>query len=459
MYNENQLALIPLDVCVPVQEFRADYTVVQKNQLPFVREFILRLLDLSNMTKDQIGKFMGFSEKETEVALDQLINLDEVLVNDDGKFQLTAKSQSYFSVQQENRPKTQCLEDIRKGFKFDLLTFSYVKNNVRVGSAVNSIRLYPSAEAISISAKSARSAFQRHFHQIHEEEDFGFLTIDSPELYKVSSFKKQSEKFQRFSQIYGIDTERNAVEPILTPDFLSKEEVVTFLSSHLKNSRVANNQREVAAVFDRFDYQYGVSALKRGYLDVADYAIESKRASFGDAKYRPIIGSLILNENWGVLENLLNEAIDTSGKNLVKVTWIAPLDEYWSKSEYQLQRFKDLSDNRGVELEVFLPIPHRKDRKVGKSYLNQFRSVKSDLHGFVEGYLNGYEEIVIINGKCAFIICYLYQNEDLLPIPVGFLTEDADAIAAITLDFTGYLSSLDEDFESRELGQLEKRYK
>ena len=178
MLNDNQLALFPLDVCVPVQEFRADYTIVQNNQLPFVREFILRLLDLSNMTKDQVGKFMGFSEKETQLALNQLINLDEIIVNKMGQFQLTSKSQGYFSSQQENRPKIQCLEELRKGFKFDLLTFSYVKSSERVGSDTNSIRLYPSGEEISTSAKLARSAFQRQFHQIHEEENFGFLVID-----------------------------------------------------------------------------------------------------------------------------------------------------------------------------------------------------------------------------------------------------------------------------------------
>ncbi|RMA82677.1 hypothetical protein [Umboniibacter marinipuniceus] len=456
MLNDNQLALIPIDICVPVQVFRADYTIVQNNQLPFVREFILRLLELSNMTKDQIGKFMGFTEKETEVALGQMINLDEIQVNDKGKFQLTPKAQGYFSSQQENRPKTQCLEDIRKEFRFDLLTFSYVKSNEKVGSATSAIRIYPSTEAISTSGKSAKSAFQRYFHQIHEEEDFRYLTIDNPDLYKISSFKKQSEKFQRFNQVYGLDTDRNRVEPIQSPDFLSKEEVVAFLSKHLRDNRPANNHREIATVFDSFDYEFGVSSLKRGYLDVAEYGIEARRSVLSGDKYKPLVGSLILNDNWSIFEKQLDAAINASPKKSVNVTWIAPSDGYWAKSEYQLQHFKNLSAKKKVNLEVFLPVPHRKDRKVRKGYINQFRPLKESLRGFVEGYLKGCGEVVIINDRAAFVMCYLYQNNDFLPIPFGFLTEDPHVISELISSFKSYLSQLDGEFESRDLGSLHK---
>jgi len=449
----HHIALISLDVCIPVQEFRADYTIVQNNKLPFVREFILRLLDLSNMSNDQIGKFMGFSAKETQVALSQLINLEEIAVNDKGKFQLTPKSKSYFNSQQENRPKIQCLEELRKSFKFDLLTFSYVKSSVRVGNDMSSIRLYPSEEYLSKSAKVARSAFQRQFHQIHDEENFGFLVIDSPELYKISSFKKQSEKFQRFSQTYGVDTNNNTVEPIISHDFLSHEQVVTLLSSHLRDNRPADNVREVARIFDGIEYDYGVSALKRGYLDVSDYAIEAKRTSQADLKYHPLIGSFTLSENWDFFENQLKKA-NRHHAEKTTVRWIAPSDNYWAKSEIQLQRFESLSKIKNVELEVYLPVPSRRDKKVRKSYMNQFRSISDSLQGFVEGYLSGFEEVVIIENKSAFFFCYLYQNENLLPIPVGFMTEDQNIISSLASSFNEYLSTLDEDYEPKGLGHL-----
>ena len=454
MLNDNLLALIPLDVCIPVQEFRVDYTIVQNNQLPFVREFILRLLDLGNMTKDQIGKFMGFTEKETQVALNQLMNLDEIVVHSSGTFQLTSKSRGYFSTQQENRPKIQCLEELRKSFRFDLLTFSYIKSSVIVGNDMSAIRLYPSEEDISTSVKLARSAFQRQFHQIHEEEDFGYLVIDNPELYKISSFKKQSEKFLRFSQTYGIDTNRNTIEPVISDEFLSKDQVVTLLSNFLRDNRPVNNIGDVARVFDSLEYDYGVSMLKRDALEVADYAIEAKK-SLRDAgtSHKPLIGSLMLKANWSILEEQIEAAI-RDHDDPVKVMWIAPLDGYWAKSDRQLQCFENISSQKDVELEVYLPIPHRKDRKVSKAYLNQFRSVKESLHGFVEGYLTGLEEIVIVSDKCAFVICYMYQNEDLLPIPVGFMTQSPLVVSSLSSSFCNYLTAFDQEFEAMGLGPL-----
>lgn len=458
MLKDNHLPLLALDICVPVQEFRVDYTIVQNNQLPFVREFIIRLLDLSNFTKDQLGKFMGFSEKETEVALSQLLNLDEVVVNELGEFQLTAKSMSYFSSQQENRPKIQSLEEVRKGFKFDLLTFSYVKSSVRMSNSNSAVRLYPPSEAISTSAKSAKNAFQRYFHQIHDEEDFGYLNIDKPELYKISSFKKQSEKYQRFSQVYGADIDRNSIEPTITHDFLSQDEIVTFLSDHLRVHRPTNNVQNISAVFNNFDYEYGVSSLKRGYLDVAGYSIESRKLQSSDAKFKPMIGSILLEENWEILLQALKSVKkESSKKKKVELQWIAPSDKYWAQSERQLERFINLSELDYLDLNICLPIPHRKDRKVTKSFSHQFKPIADKLQGFVEGYLTGAEEIIILNKSIAFVNCYLYQNENTLPIPVGFYTQNERVVNLLASSFDTYLCGLDENFEIRDLGMLVKK--
>lgn len=451
MLNDNLLALIPLDVCVPVQEFRVDYTIVQNNQLPFVREFVLRLLDLGNMTKDQIGKFMGFTEKETQVALNQLLNLDEIVVNSSGTFQLTSKSRGYFSTQQENRPKIQCLEELRQSFKFDLLTFSYIKSSARVGNDMSAIRLYPLGEDISTSAKLARSAFQRQFHQIHEEEDFGSKDIDNPELYKISSFKKKSERFLRFSQIYGVDTNRNTIEPVISNEFLSTDQVVTQLSNFLRDNRPANNIGDVARVFDSLEYDYGVSMLKRNSLEVADYAIEAKKSlRDDDITHKPLVGSLMLRDNRSILKEKI-EAAKRHCDDPVKVTWIAPLDGYWAKSDRQLQCFESISSQKGVELEIHLPVPHR---KVRKQYLSQFKPVQESLYGFVEGFMTGTEEIIIIEENCVFVICYMYQNDELLPIPIGFMTSDLNILRLLRSNFHTYLSSFDNEFETKGLGKL-----
>jgi hypothetical protein len=456
MLNDTHIPILPIDICIPVQEFRVDYTIVQNTHLPIVREFILRLLDLNNFTKDQIGKFLGFTEKETSVALAQLINLDEAVVNDETKFQLTPKSRGYFSTQQENRPMVQSLEEIRKGFKFDLLTFSYVNSSESLGNPDNSIMINATQEAISLSAKTAKNAFQRYFHQIHEEEKFGYLKVKDPELYKISSFKKQSEKYKRLSQVYGVDPASNSFDPMIGHDFLSQDEVVTSLAGYFKDERPRNNVQEVSEVFDSIGFDYGVSSLKQGHLNVAEYSIDSRKSRMEENIYNPIIGSILLDDNWDSLLKNIDEAIgDRTTKEPIDILWIAPSQAYWATSIKQLSRFKSLTEKKNTNLQVYLPIPHRNDRKVSKAFLRQFGIIKESLHGFIEGYLTGGEEVVIINNERAFVFCYLYQNENMLPIPVGFHTNNKKIVSSLASSWSTYLSTLDEDFEPKELGPLQ----
>ena len=455
MYSDTHIPLLPVDICIPVQEFKADYTIVQNNHLPIVREFILRLLELNDFTKDQLGKFLGFSEKETTVALNQLVNLDEVAVSEKAKFQLTSKSKAYFSAQQENRPMIQSLEEIRKGFKFELLTYSYVNSKEQLGNPLNSIRLSPSQESISNSAKKAKFAFQRHFHQIHEEEKFGSLKVKNPELYKVSSFKKQTERYQRFNQVYGTDTDTGSFDPLVSHDFLESEDVVAQLSNQLRDLKPRDNTNDIAQVFDSLSFEYGVSALKSGRLDVAAYNIESRISHLNDTELKPIIGSILFEENWRYLLSYIDKAI-LGSENLspVDIIWIAPAENYWGASDQLSTRFDDLKKNTELNLQVYLPIPFRRDRKVSNGFVNQFSSVKQCLNGYLEGYLTGSEEVIFVGAGAVFVFCYLYQGENMLPIPVGFHTDDEKFVNSLVSNWSNYLTTLDEEFEPKDLGKL-----
>lgn len=460
MHSDTHIPLLPIDICIPVQEFRADYTIVQNNHLPIVREFVLRLLELSNFTKDQLGKFLGFTEKETTVALNQLVNLDEVAVNEHAKFELTSKSKAYFSAQQENRPMIQSLEEIRKGFKFELLTYSYVNSKEQLGNPLSSVRLSPNQESISNSAKKAKNAFQRHFHQIHEEEKFGFLKVKNPELYKVSSFKKQSERYQRFNQIYGSDTETGSFDPLINHDFLEVEDVVAHLSNHFRDLKPRDNTGDISQVFDSLGFDYGVSALKLGAIDVAAYSIESKTSHVNDVELKPIIGSILFEDNWKALLGSIDTAVKNSDeKARVDITWIAPSETYWGASDQQSSRFYSLKKNTDVDLQVYLPIPYRKDKKVSNGFVNQFGSIKHSLNGFLEGYLTGKEEVIFVGTEAVFVFCYLYQGENMLPIPVGFYTDNKKVVNSLAGSWSTYLTTLDEDFEPKDLGKLAKAKK
>lgn len=462
MNDDIQFPVFIFDICVPVQEFRVDYTVVQKTNLPFVREFILRLLDLGSFTKDQVSRFMGFNVKEIDVALSHLLNLDEILINDGGQLELTKKSKQYFLGQYENRPKVDSLLELRNKFRFDLLTFSYVHSKHQLSHPKLSLHLKPELENLAFSIDIAKKAFQRNFHQIHDEERFNSIVINDPELYKISSFKKQNEKFLRFNQFCFIDSERNSLELNVKDSFIEKEEVSKALITQLKKASRSNNVSSISKCFDTFDFEMGVSSLKAGRLDLVEYRLASMKQRNSTQAFKSIIGSILLDDNWQLfIKNL--DMYKASGKAKPPVRnellWIAPSDSYWGKTELQLARFNELAQRSDIELEFWLPLQSRKDNRTKRELCNYFNSVQEFLCGFVDGFLAGITEVILLKGKFVFIFCYLYQDDNLLPIPVGFFTEEPNIVNGIESLFSSYRNELDEDFLSRDLGRLMKRGK
>ena len=86
-----------IDFLLPAQRFNINFTYVTQKGLPFVREFVLRLVHLGPMSKSQIATFFGFSRKETEEAIDDLVERDELTLNESGRLTLTDKSKGYFT--------------------------------------------------------------------------------------------------------------------------------------------------------------------------------------------------------------------------------------------------------------------------------------------------------------------------------------------------------------------------
>lgn len=63
-----------IDIAVPIQIFKFEFVLIGKSDVSFVREFILRLLWLNDMSPENIADFMGLSIKELRIAINQLIS-------------------------------------------------------------------------------------------------------------------------------------------------------------------------------------------------------------------------------------------------------------------------------------------------------------------------------------------------------------------------------------------------
>ena len=116
-----------VDFLLPAQKFNIQFSYVSQKRLPFIREFVLRLVNVAPMSKAQIATYFGMSRFEADEAISDLEEREELTLSEDGLLILTNKSQGYFSDSGET-PLLSAIEDSGATICFDLATFSCIGN-------------------------------------------------------------------------------------------------------------------------------------------------------------------------------------------------------------------------------------------------------------------------------------------------------------------------------------------
>lgn len=96
MYEDLKLPYNEVDFIVPIHRFNFQYSYVTKERLSFVREFILRIVQLAPLKPHQIATYIGLDTSELKEALSDLIEKGELQISDSGDVILTPKSEGYF---------------------------------------------------------------------------------------------------------------------------------------------------------------------------------------------------------------------------------------------------------------------------------------------------------------------------------------------------------------------------
>ena len=84
MSIDNKMTYQEVDFLLPAQRFNIQFSYVSQKGLPFIREFVLRLIHLAPMSKSQISIYFGLSRLETEEAVSDLVQRGELTLSEDG---------------------------------------------------------------------------------------------------------------------------------------------------------------------------------------------------------------------------------------------------------------------------------------------------------------------------------------------------------------------------------------
>lgn len=460
MSIHHSVTIQEIDVTIPVQAFRFEFMVVGRSDLSFIREFILRLLKVGDMTPDQVAKFLGLSEKEILVAITQLSSMKEVTIDLEGRLKLTAEALKYFDNESE-RPKVHLTFERTHTFKFDLFSFDYIPSSQSTDHPLRAIKLQPEPAILSESTTYAKQAFLRSYLDLFEKESINFDSINNlhdVELYKLSDIRKTKDHHVRVTLKFNLDIERNAIERSCKNKLYDSAAIENKVNEYLFVSSEANNIQNIAEAMHYFEDAISLECLTSDGFDGTGYIIKLRSESSVKSKTEHFIGASTLRDNWEKIfkpiESLFKKApLENNGA--LKVIWVAPSDRYWIQSEAMFNRIKSLKDLvKAKNFSLMIPVDGADDKYGINTWRSQLGELKEQSEKIHSGFLNGVVELIIVPDHLAVVVYHLQRPNEPMTIPLGFITKDLAMVNKLKEGFESYLKGYSSSLESRYLGHL-----
>lgn len=140
MTEEIRLNYHEVDFIVPAQRFNFRFSYVTKQGLSFIREFVLRLVQLAPMKPSQIATYLGLNKLEVNEAIGDLMDKGDLVFNEQGLVQLTQQSAGYFEGIGK-LPKTNSIQETGAALSFELCGFNCIGNKRSSGGWHAGIKL------------------------------------------------------------------------------------------------------------------------------------------------------------------------------------------------------------------------------------------------------------------------------------------------------------------------------
>lgn len=458
MMSDNKFTYQEVDFLLPAQRFNIQFSYVSQKGLPFIREFVLRLVHVAPMSKAHISTYFGLSRRETEEAISDLVQRGELTLSLDGRLTLTEKSNGYF-VEIGETPQLSTVQDSGATLCFDLATFSCFSDQNVQDKWKTGISLKVDDSNASQSEKLVEKHFQHQFHQILDKGYLSHLLDkdgkEHPSVYTVNSVNKLRQFPMRVTTEFQMDNEGKAVEREDYEELNSSEYVHELMAIELSRLSTPNNTmsifKSMLSLSDEetlklFDSK--TNLINPNYLDDIR-ALEDHTAS-GRTTF---LGPIYSKSNWDQFQKFLvpviNERIkskaDTGGSRFI---WIAPSDPYWAKSSRfssSLSDFIRRSSTKEKKLYdpiLYVPVSDDKDFRVARQWKHELEQFHNHVRGLAEGFLDGNIEILHLEDEVAVVVYHFSQPETLpVTMPLGFMTTNKDMVTKIGKLVNDYLKS------------------
>jgi hypothetical protein len=471
MSEQYLFPVMEIDFVVPSQTFSIEYSLISRRAPPVVREFMLKLLHISNFRREEIAQFFGFTTREVDFALDELVTKGDAEYLRDGSVTLSEQAKQYFTFGNDS-PAIAMHTEGRNRFTFDLLSFNYLGRSLRSDRPFGALEIDVSAESRSHSEALARTAFQRSFYTIYDRGHIGAKHDGEPipDLYKISDVRKEKDALWRFERLFSIDVTSGQVVRSGGDGRHESPELIDAVTSAISRCKQSDNSRQVAEVAQALNDDYALSLLKAQGFDFIGAAIRVGQESPDErSPSGPLVGSLHSPKNWARVASLIDRTrkhlSDRKSVEPVDMVWIAPPNPLWgrcARSIESFEAFRDSSlgygskkDQTVLRPKLFLPLTGPDDARGIRSARKGFRDFLEIIHGYVPGGAGASVEMVFVPERFAAVVYHISQpaNWDIT-IPFGFITEDKAQVRRVADYINGYLREFVDANHTRDIGAL-----
>jgi len=458
MISDNKVTYHEVDFLLPAQRFNIQFSYVSQKGLPFIREFVLRLVHVASMSKAQIATYFGLTHRETEEAISDLVQRGELTLSSDGRLTLTDKSNGYFPEVGEI-PHLSTIQDSGGTLSFDLATFSCFSNQTFQDHWRGGLTLKVDDNNISQSEKLVEKHFQYQFNQILDKGYLSHLQVqggkEQPSIYTVNSVNKLRQIPLRLTTEFKMDNDGKAVEREDYEQLNSSECVHELMAVEIARLSRHNNTMSIfkAMLSLNDDLTLKLFDSKTNQLNPAFIKDMQALEEYSASGRMTFLGPIYAKNNWEKLQKALapvlgqriKDKADHGGSHFM---WIAPSDPYWSKSERFISSLSDFihksstRDKRLYKPVLYVPVSDDVDSRLARQWKYELGQFQEYAKGIVEGLLDGNVEILHLENELSVVIYHISQPETLpVTMPLGFITTNKKSVKIIGALITEYLKS------------------
>lgn len=445
-----------IDFLLPVHRFNIAFSYISRRGLPFIREFVLRLVHLSPMKPEFIARYMDLSQRELKEVLRDLVEKDELVFLDDGAVALTSLAKGYFASVGES-PQVTTVQQTTCTFSFELAGFNCLGNKKTQDNWCAGISVPVSNENRGLSDKFASKGFQRQFYQLIEEGYMQhILSKESdapPSIYKMDSVTRIGQEPKRISHTFYFDELGRVIEREELDHFSNEEPVADAITSAISEYQQKNNLGDIAEAIAAFGDNLTGKFFNDVGIDIAKLTKEIAISREENNPTQPILGPSYLEGNWqyfaGEADKLFNQLSSQHQDKIKELIWLAPSDGFWGKSDKFISAkswLEDMAVTTGKKQKrlfipkFYFPIATESDRRGVNDWKNLLGKF-SDCYKYIEGFFNGSTEVLLLQDSIA-MVCYHLSDPSVsnVSIPLGFVTTDKKLVRDIEALVREYLN-------------------